>query len=89
MNSSQLRSSYQAYKLSVYNSPREYISVFAVRANVIAFCNFTVRTFLLLRILNPRVISEVIHILHLPAQSRLKACKQTTNSQQLFLQSYA
>jgi hypothetical protein len=37
MNSSQLRSSYQAYKLSIYNSPREYISVFAVRATLSLF----------------------------------------------------
>ncbi len=68
MNSTKLRSSYQTYKLPVNRSPREYISVFAVRVNVIAFCNFGGRTFLLLRIFNPGINPEATNILHLTAQ---------------------
>ena len=60
VNSIQLRSSYQTYKLSVNRSPREYISVFAVRANIIAFGNFCGRTFWLLRILTPGISNSTL-----------------------------
>ena len=65
MNSIQLQSSYQTSKLPVCNSPREYISVFAVRANAISFCNFTGRTFLLSHIFNPELKHGATDILHL------------------------
>jgi hypothetical protein len=40
MNSVQLRSCCRTSKLLVYNSPREYISVFAVRATPSLFATF-------------------------------------------------
>jgi hypothetical protein len=68
VNSIQLRSSYRTYKLPVYNSPREYISVFAVRANAIAFGDFCERTFGLSHITIPGINPRATDILHLTAQ---------------------